>query len=296
MKIENFEGLTFGTELEYNEITREKAALAIQSVVGGHAVHVGGSYDAWEVTATDGKIWKAVSDASIGYHNNSAEVVTPILTITDMPILQEVVRVLRAAGAKAAESCGQHVHIGVKDFSATQVANMVRLFYKQEELILKAVGTLHNRLQYTKPTDRDFIKRLENFKPEDFNGLNTAWFGTFTPNPSHYDQHRYRAMNLNNIWSAKKTVEFRFFNSTTHAGEVKTNILLCLAMALKAKTAKSASARNPRPYAEASAKYDTRVFLLRIGMIGQDFKTARMHLLKRMPGSSAWKNGREGVA
>ena len=88
------------------------------------------------------------------------------------------------------------------------------------------------------------------------------------------------------------TAEFRFFNGTTHAGEGKTNIILCLAIAALAKTARAASSKNQRPYTTASAKYDTRVFLLRLGMIGGEFKNTRMHLLKRLPGSAAWKNGR----
>ena len=88
------------------------------------------------------------------------------------------------------------------------------------------------------------------------------------------------------------TVEFRLFNGTTHAGEVKAHILLCLAIAAKAKIATCASTKNQRPYNPASAKYDLRVFLLRLGLIGPEFKNTRMHLMKRMPGSSAWKNGR----
>ncbi len=88
------------------------------------------------------------------------------------------------------------------------------------------------------------------------------------------------------------TVEFRLFNGTTHAGEVKAHIQLCLAIAAKAKTAACASTKKQRPYNPASAKYDMRVFLLRLGMIGNEFKNTRMHLLKNMPGSTAWKHGR----
>lgn len=84
----------------------------------------------------------------------------------------------------------------------------------------------------------------------------------------------------------------RFFEATLHAGELRANILLALLIALKAKGAKAASAKNPRPYNEASAKYDLRVFLLRLGMIGSYYKNPRMHLMKRMPGSAAWKDGR----
>ena len=110
----------------------------------------------------------------------------------------------------------------------------------------------------------------------------------------HYDGHRYRALNLNNLWgaNAKGTVEFRFFNGTTHAGEVKTAVQLALLIAIRAKNAKASSAKNPRPYSEASAKYDFRVFLIRLGANGNLFKTMRFHLCKNLPGSAAWKDGR----
>lgn len=291
--IADLNNLTFGTELEYDQINRETAARAIQSVTGGTINHIADNYDTWTVTAPDGRVWKAVADASIGNRYSSAEVVTPVLKIEDMETLQAVVRALRRAGAKANATTGQHVHVGMAGFAPRQIANLVRLFYKQETLILKAVGTLANRLTYTKPADREFIARLERAKPQSIADLNAAWFGYHVAHVTHYNSHRYRALNLNNLFGGTKgTVEFRCFNSTTHAGEVKANILLCLALAAKARTASSASSRNPRPYNEASAKYDMRVFLLRLGMIGDAFKAARLHLLKRMPGSAAWKNGR----
>jgi len=103
-----------------------------------------------------------------------------------------------------------------------------------------------------------------------------------------------RALNLHNLWNGgKHTVEFRFFEATTHAGEIRTNALLALSIVRKAMDAKAASARNQRPYNAASARYDLRVFLLRLGWIGEMFKAPRKHLLKRMPGSAAWKNGRQ---
>lgn len=290
--IETAKSLTFGTELEYTDITREKAVRAIQCVVGGTVQYIGGIYDAWQVTAPDGRIWKAVSDGSLNDRIGSAEVVTPILKWEDMETLQEVVRALRKAGAKTPSCTSQHVHVGVERFSAFQIANIARIFYKQEELILKAAGTLETRLQrYTQRTNRDFIARLEKAKPKTKESLNKAWFGYANPNPIHYDSARYRAINLNNVWRMG-TVEFRLFNGTTHAGEVKAHIQLCLAIAAKAFNAKCASTKSQRPYNEASAKYDLRVFLLRLGLNGPEFKNTRMHLMKRMPGSAAWKNGR----
>ena len=284
--------LTFGTELEYTNISRERAVKAIHSVVGGTIRHTGGGYDEWTVIAPDGRHWKAVSDGSLGSRSTSAEVVTPILKWDDLDTLQAVVRELCKAGAKTPECTSQHVHIGVGDFNARQIANFARIFYKQEELLLKAVGTLESRLRhYTQRTERGFIARLEKAKPTTREELNEAWFGYSNPNPSHYDHARYRAINLNNVWRTG-TVEVRAFNGTTHAGEVKSHIVLCLAIAALAKNAKCASTKNQRPFCTESAKYDMRVFLLRLGLIGEEFKNVRMHLLKRLPGSTAWKHGR----
>ena len=290
--IETIKNLTFGTELEYTHLSRERAARAIQSVIGGSIDHAGGSYDAWTVTAPDGRVWKAVSDGSLGDYRTSAEVVTPILRYEDMDNLQEIVRALRKAGAETPACTSQHVHIGVANWTPRQIANLARIYYKQEVLIMKAVGTLPNRMaHYTKPTDREFIERLETAKPTTKDELNKAWFGSYTPNPAHYDSHRYRGLNLNNLWRTG-TVEFRIYNGVNHAGVVKANILLALALAAKALNAKCASTKKPREYSETSAKYDVRILLLNLGMNGPEFKNTRMHLLKNLPGNSAWKNGR----
>ena len=290
--IETAKALTFGTELEYTNISRERAARAIHTVVGGTVRYSGGSYDEWTVIAPDGRHWKAISDGSLTDRATSAEVVTPILKWDDLETLQAVVRALRHAGAKTPECTSQHVHVGVENFTARQIANLARIFYKQEELILKAAGTLEQRLRhYTRRTDREFIERLERAKPTTREALNRAWFGYANPNPAHYDSARYRDINLNNVWRMG-TVEFRLFNGTTHAGEVKAHIVLCLAIAAKALTATCASTKNQRPYNPESARYDLRVFLLRLGLIGPELKNVRYHLMKRMPGSAAWKHGR----
>jgi len=52
--MEKMKQLKFGTELEYTNISREKAAKAIHSVVGGTVRYTGGSYDSWTVTDVSG--------------------------------------------------------------------------------------------------------------------------------------------------------------------------------------------------------------------------------------------------
>jgi len=54
---------------------------------------------------------------------------------------------------------------------------------------------------------------------------------------------------------------------------------------------RAASSRK-RNFDPQSARYDFRVFLLHLGLIGDEFKTARKHLLAALPGDSAFKRGR----
>ena len=85
----------------------------------------------------------------------------------------------------------------------------------------------------------------------------------------------------------KGTIEFRMFNSTLHAGEVKSYIQLCLAISHQALVQQRAM--RTRTHSE-NEKYTFRTWLLRLGLIGDEFKTARQHLLKNLEGNIAWKD------
>ncbi len=85
----------------------------------------------------------------------------------------------------------------------------------------------------------------------------------------------------------KGTVEFRLFNGTTHAGKIKAYIQLCMAISAQALNQRCASRTKTQTTNE---KYTFRTWLLRLGLIGDEFKTAREHLLKALPGCIAWRD------
>ncbi len=279
--------LRFGIEIETVGLDKEGAARAIASVVGGTARHGG---NGWEAVAADGRVWRAVPDGSLnGYRN--AEIVSPILAWEDMDKLQEVVRALHAAGARADASCGIHIHVDGSRFDAKELTSLAKIVHKQERLIEAALGIQSHRLaRYCRPIDPAFIERLERRPPRTVAEVNAAWYGRQVHSPARYDQSRYHGVNLNSYFY-RKTIEFRYFEGTTHAGKVKAYVQFCVALAAKALGAKSASSRR-REYNAATAKYDFRVFLLSLGLIGEEFKTARLHLLSRLGGSAAWKGER----
>lgn len=42
-----------------------------------------------------------------------------------------------------------------------------------------------------------------------------------------------------------------------------------------------------------NAKYEMRLFLIRLGFIGDEYKTARKILLRNLTGNSSWKSGHQ---
>ena len=288
--------LTFGVELEVVQRSREQVARAVQSVVGGTVRHAQVPYamDPWEIEDPRGRIWQVVADASLtsAPPNLRAEVVSPVLKFEDLNEYQEIVRAVRRIGARAPDGAGLHVHIGSEPFDGRALANLAKIIYKQEELILYALGVTPERLaRYTRPISEEFIRRIERAKPRTKDDLNPLWFGQRTPHPEHYHPSRYCLLNYASVWF-RNTLEIRAYQSCLHAGKVRAYILFSLALAAKALSARSACSHK-RTFDPQSAKYDMRVFLISgLKMNGDEFKTARKHLLSRMPGDAAFKYGR----
>ena len=91
--------------------------------------------------------------------------------------------------------------------------------------------------------------------------------------------------------SPRRTVEFRAYPSTVmHAGKIKAAIILSLALTARAINMRSV-ASTKRPVDPTSARFDFRVLLLALGLIGPDYRTARHHLIANLPGDAAWKCG-----
>ena len=136
----------------------------------------------------------------------------------------------------------------------------------------------------------EFIRGIERRKPRTGEQLNRLWYGYRNTNPAHYDPSRYAILNLNAYWHSN-TIEVRAFNGCLHSGRIKGYCQLCLALAAKAINSRAASSRRWKADGK-SDKYIFRTLLLHLGLIGDEFKTCRKHLLANLAGSAAWKNGR----
>lgn len=284
------ETLRFGIEIETVGLDRRSLANAIQSVAGGNVI---AEYRNWKIVDSRARTWMVVPDGSLSDGENSGEIVSPILGYGDIDELQRVVRAVRNAHARVDESCSVHIHVGAESFDAAAISRLAKSVHKQERLIEQALGISQSRLsRYCRPIDADFIRRLETSRPRTMQQVSEAWYGRRHVLPQRFDSNRYHGLNLTSLL-LRGTLEFRWFQGSLHAGEVRSYVQFCLALCARALKSKSASSRR-REYNPASAKYDMRVFLLGLGMIGPEFRTARFHLLKHLGGSSAWKHGGRG--
>lgn len=284
----------FGVELEFSGISRATAIFAIAKVINGDNFYSyeGGVYDKYVVRAADGRKWIVERDASVNEINGGqgCEFVTPKCNYEDIGLIQECIRALRKAGAKVDSSCGLHIHIDGANHDAQSLKNLVFTFRAKEDLIFKAVKTRESRLgRWCKPIGDDLIQNIKKVKKIDRDKLKNVWYNTYRDwhgESAHYHESRYHALNLHSLFY-RGTVEFRLFEATLHAGEIRAYINLCLAMSAAAISAKRASAEV---LDNGNDKYAMRCWLLRLGFIGDEWKNVRMHLMKNLEGNAAWRN------
>ena len=205
----------------------------------------------------------------------------------DNGILTDAIRrELRRGGARVNDSCGIHIHVDASRHDPKTLRNIVNIMASKEDLLYKALNVQIDRECYCQKADLRFLEDVNLKHPKSMAEFETLWYNGDSRRNVHYDYSRYHALNLHSVFS-KGTVEFRMFNSTLHAGEVKSYIQLCLAISHQALVQQRAM--RTRTHSE-NEKYTFRTWLLRLGLIGDEFKTARQHLLKNLEGNIAWKD------
>ena len=296
-QIESMKAQTIGVEVEMYGISRRAAASTAAEYFGTSRFEdtdPRNGYRAWSAWDAQGREWKFQRDVSIDAANESqqCELVTPILHYEDIELLQGLLRSLRHAGAKSnpGHMCGVHIHIGAAGHTAKTLRNLANLMAGHESLLIAAMRLDHGRIsRYCRTVDQRFLEALNKKKPAEMNQLADLWYGMqgfASQRHAHYNGSRYHMLNLHATFT-KGTVEFRLFNGTLHAGEIKAYIQFCLAMTHQALTQKKASARKTETDNE---KYAFRCWMLRLGLIGDEFKTCRHHLLKNLTGNAAWRH------
>ncbi|BAL01454.1 hypothetical protein OBV_42550 [Oscillibacter valericigenes Sjm18-20] len=218
--------------------------------------------------------------------------VSPICHYGDIETIQELVRKLRGAGMLVNKSCGIHIHVDASPHDAKTLRNITNIMASKEDLIYKAMQVeVARERQYCKKVEQSFLDEINRKKPKTLDEVSRIWYGGASRSYEHYDNSRYHCLNLHSVFQ-KGTIEFRLFNSTTHAGKIKAYIQFCLAISAQALNQKCASRQKTH---STNEKYTFRTWLLRLGLIGDEFKTARLHLLEHLDGCIAWKGPEQAL-
>ena len=292
----------FGVEVEMTGITREQAAQALADYFGTIPQYKGGVYDAWVVKDTENKEWKLMSDGSIraerktlhGYEQTNnrqykVEMVSPKLTYAELPKFQECVRQIRHAGAKVNSSCGLHIHVDAANHNRQSLKNLLSIMYAKEDILFKALQVNEARAaRWCQKVREPMLRQARTLSAEetkDLTQLESIWYEGDVSAGEHYNWTRYYALNLHSVFY-RGTVEWRCFNSTLHAGRAAAYINLCLAMSAQAIAQRSTVMRKTHSDNEL---FTFRVWLVRLGLNGPEFKNTRDHLLANLDGDRAWR-------
>ena len=293
------ETTTFGIELEFAGITRKEAAEVLHSYLHSDK-RIASRHFGYVVTDQQGREWVIDNDPSIlADYDQQNELVTPVLTTADLPILKGIVEELKKAGAISSDELGAglHIHISGSGHTAQTLRNLTNIMASHEDQLFKAFGvTKPDRTEhFCKKVDTRFLEKLNETKPETITELADIWYKTQGYDflrEDRYNGTRYHALNLHALFCPYRfgTIEFRFGQWTKQTSMdwtvLEAFIRICLAINKLAKNVKTASAKRQADWTSA---YSFRCWLLRLGFIGSDTKAIRGFLLANFAGDKAWK-------
>lgn len=286
---ESWKQRTFGVEIELTGITFKQAFQAVQRGLGKPVTAPPSSPSSpqytygWPIQDETGK-WEIKSDSSVTAERggDKVEMVTPPLRAESFDKLTRVVDALCAAGAIGNKSTGIHVHVGASDIAADELKCLVLNLWKIEPLLLQAIAQYSNRQYYAKPLPESLVACVRRSNTlEQMIGCGTD---------------RYTGLNLtawtkyNSDGSPRRTLEFRYFNSTLNAQTVRAYVQFAIALIVHARTRCKTPRVLPtqlRTTVESPA-YEMRRFLLSLGMSGPAFADARAILATALPGHPAF--------
>ena len=186
------------------------------------------------------------------------------------------------------DSCGLHVHVDASNHNRQSLKNLISIMYSKEDLLFKALQVNESRaIEWCQKVREPMLKQARTLSAEetsDLTQLEDIWYEGFENDGrtrhDHYNKSRYYALNLHSVFY-RGTVEWRCFNSTLDPAKAAAYVNLCLAMSAQAIVQRSAVMQKTRSDNEL---FTFRVWLVRLGLNGDEFKETRDILLANLDG------------
>ena len=304
----NMRNKTYGVEIEKAKMPRERCANLCASYFGTESSvrYVGTSYDKWTFKDTKGRTWSCVRDGSSSgqYGSISCELVTPVMSygdIQDMIDLKAIAKIMKENGARSGRgyNAGVHVHVGGKDLSAQAIKNLIRMVNKRDKLIRNACRVSVDRLRWCQHLPSDLLSNVNELKGASLTKiqLEKVWYNTlpggYSCRDSHYHDSRYHCLNLHSLFSVSGhgTCEFRYFEF--HGDIIPTDleawVTMCVAMVSYAQIV---SGCDDKPCNNDNSKHEMSCWLKNLGLVGRQFNSIRLRLIKHLEGDSGYATAR----
>lgn len=171
----------------------------------------------------------------------------------------------------ARETTTFEVAVPMEGHTGITLRNLVNMIYSKQVLIKKSLGLGVNIIE------DDFCTGINEAKMETLEDFKTAI--------ESIGENRCPGIvfDFNN-----STITFKFFEGEVSPEKVTAHTQFAALLNQQAKALKHASAKAKDT---DNDKFTFRVFLIRLGMVGNEYKVARKVLLERLEGNSAFRNG-----
>ena len=169
---------------------------------------------------------------------------------------------------------GIEVSIPADNHSVASLVNIINMISAKQELIKKAFGTTDDFM------DKDFASDLSNEK--------TDTIEEFKMGIVKIGYSRCRGFEFD---FDEGTITFRLKGVGLDADKTKAFMELCASIADHAKRLKHSSYK---PVQDDNPKYAMRTWLIRLGMIGDEYKQTRKTILSNLGGSGAYRREEGG--
>ncbi len=276
---------SFGLELEYgNKLSGHQIAEAIKRIDPKKEIKISQRYE----RDTDNDFWHVKLDHSCG--DKAGDYGWEVASfkgsgIKDILLMGEVADSIAAAGANVNDRCALHGHVGIEDFSQAQVAVMMALWIKIEPYICHIIPTkrVENINIYAKfLRNEDWVKKEVELTPQ------YVWSKVKPRNNDN--EGRRKSLNICNfVFTDRKTVEYRFPESTLSGKDVKNWLKLFILFVENSKNAempKDLSVFNFPSFLSCFGLYARNPFL----SLSPGLRDVKMWLLNRFLSYSRSEN------
>lgn len=186
-------------------------------------------------------------------------------TLLDARNVEETIEVT------AIETSPIEVAVPMEGHTGITLRNLVNMICSKQVLIKRSLGIAENIVE------DDFCTSINGVKTEILEDFKTAIKGIGT------DKCPGIGFDFNN-----STITFKFLEGETSPEKLQSYTHLIALLNQNAKALKHASAKAKDT---DNDKFTFRVFLIRLGMVGDEYKVARKVLLENLEGNSAFRSG-----